>query len=82
MKKCSIASNTFINMAVARGRNFRPGYLQVRKVRAWLQRVPVLMMSATLTESMLDDLLDIMQLDTIEVKMVAKLPNRYTLDIK
>ena len=41
-----------------------------------------MMMSATLTESMLDDLLDIMQLDTSEVKMVAKLPNKYTVDIK
>jgi superfamily II DNA helicase RecQ len=62
-----------------RGKEFRSAYLEVPRLRAIFTDVPVLGLTATVTEQLLDETLARLHLAREDVKIVSVLPNRYVI---
>ena len=60
-----------------RGKSFRHDYIQVPKVRVLLSNVPVMALTATATQEMVDEILMHLRISKDDTDFVAVLPDRY-----
>jgi superfamily II DNA helicase RecQ len=65
--------------SVDRGTTFRKSYRQLRSLRAHYAHLPVLLLSATLTNEIVQDVKDHLALD--ELKQVVVCPDRLVLKL-
>lgn len=60
----------------ARGKTFRPEYLEVPKLRVLLSNTPVMCLTATATMSMITDIQKALHITKADMKFVSILPDR------
>lgn len=61
---------------VLRGDTFRPSYEALGSIRSHFENVPMLLLSATLSESLRCRTLDILHIDSEDIHEVFELPDR------
>lgn len=64
------------------GNDFRPHYLKVRKLKQEYKRVPIIALTATATERVKKDILDILQLKDVKIFQSSFLKTNLNINIK
>lgn len=64
------------NIISCRGETFRPDYKEVPKIRSLLTKTPLLALTATATESMVDEIYDALHIKKTQTKLVGVVPDR------